>query len=134
MGVEPYLLPSCLVAIVAQRLVRRLCPVCRQPIEDPRRLLEELKVTPPTDTPLSLWKAVGCPECHGSGYRGRQAIFEIMSIDERFHAPIIRRAAHSDFTQLAREAGMRTMFDDGLRRAIDGVTTVEELLRVTRGH
>ncbi len=134
MGVEPYLLPSCLVAIVAQRLVRRLCPVCRQPIEDPRRLLEELKVTPPTDVPLSLWKAVGCPECHGSGYRGRQAIFEIMKVDERFHAPIIRRAANSEFEQLAREAGMRTMFDDGLRRAFDGITTVEELLRVTRGH
>jgi len=134
MGVEPYLLPSSLVAIVAQRLVRRLCPGCRQPVEDPLGLLERLKVDPPTTTPLTLWKAGGCPECHDSGYRGRLAIFEIMTLNEQFHGPIIRRAAHSEFAQLARESGMMTMFEDGMRRAMEGMTTVEELLQVTRSH
>lgn len=134
MGVEPYLLPSSLVAIVAQRLVRRLCPACRAPVADPMEVLHRLKVEPPAGVPVALWSAVGCAECHGSGYRGRQAIFEIMNLNERFHAPIIARAAHSEFARLARESGMRTMFEDGLVRAMTGVTTVEELLQATGNH
>jgi len=132
MGVEPYLLPSSLVAVLAQRLVRRLCPDCRQPIADPEAELAKLNLTPPAGLEPKLWKAGGCDRCHGSGFRGRQAVFEIMTLDERFHAPIIRRAAHSDFVRLARESGMLSMFDDGLRRAMQGATTLEELLRVTR--
>lgn len=132
MGVEPYLLPSSLVAIIAQRLVRRLCPTCREPVGDPEAVFANLKITPPPGLEPKLWRAVGCDQCHGSGYRGRQAVFEIMTMDERFHAPIIRRAAHSDFVRLAREGGMLSMFDDGLRRAMQGATTLEELLRVTR--
>ncbi len=134
MGVEPYLLPSSLVAVVAQRLVRRLCPRCRQPVEDPEALLERLQVEPPRNNPLQLWKSVGCPECYNNGFKGRQAIFEIMTLNEQFHSPIIRRAAHSEFAELARASGMETMFEDGIRRALDGATTVEELLRVTRSH
>jgi type IV pilus assembly protein PilB len=132
MGVEPYLLPSSLVAIIAQRLVRRLCPTCREPVADPEATFATFKLTPPAGIEPKLWRAIGCDQCHGSGYRGRQAVFEIMTMDERFHAPIIRRAAHSDFVRLAREGGMPTMFDDGLRRAMQGATTLEELLRVTR--
>lgn len=134
MGVEPYLLPSSLVAIVAQRLVRKLCPRCRQPVTDPEALLHQLQVEPPRNAPLTLWKAAGCPECHNSGFKGRQAIFEIMTLNEAFHAPIIRRAAHSEFAELAKASGMQSMFEDGMRRALEGVTTVEELLRVTRSH
>ena len=132
MGVEPYLLPSSLVAVLAQRLVRRLCPDCRQPITDPEAELAKLNLTPPPGLEPKLWKAGGCDRCHSSGFRGRQAVFEIMTLDERFHAPIIRRAAHSEFVRLARESGMLSMFDDGLRRAMQGATTLEELLRVTR--
>jgi type II secretory ATPase GspE/PulE/Tfp pilus assembly ATPase PilB-like protein len=134
MGVEPYLLPSSLVAIVAQRLVRKLCPRCRQPAKDPEALLHQLQVEPPPGVPLTLWSAGGCPDCHNSGFKGRQAIFEIMTLNEAFHAPIIRRAAHSEFAELAKASGMTSMFEDGMRRALDGVTTVEELLRVTRSH
>lgn len=134
MGVEPYLLPSSLVAIVAQRLVRRLCPKCRAPVDDSMEVFQRLKVTPPAGKPATLWRAVGCAECHDSGYRGRQAIFEIMMLNERFHAPIIARAAHSEFARLARESGMRTMFQDGLDRAVAGVTTIEELLQATGSH
>ncbi len=134
MGVEPYLLPSSLVAVVAQRLVRRLCPHCHEPIRDPEALLAKFRIPPPAGQDPKLWRAVGCDQCHGSGYRGRQAVFEIMTLDERFHAPIIRRAAHSDFVRLAHEGGMISMFDDGLRRAMQGATTLEELLRVTRPH
>ncbi|MEN9677128.1 MAG: hypothetical protein RIS76_3024 [Verrucomicrobiota bacterium] len=134
MGVEPYLLPNSLVAIVAQRLVRRLCPQCRARVEDPEGVFRRLGVNPPTGMVASLWRSVGCSECLDSGFRGRQAIFEILTLDERFHSPIISRAAHSEFARLARESGMRTMFEDGLVRAADGVTTVEELLQATRSH
>jgi type IV pilus assembly protein PilB len=132
MGVEPYLLPSSLVAIVAQRLVRRLCPNCREPLVDPEATFVKLRIKPPAGAEPTLWRAVGCDHCHGSGYRGRQAVFEIMTLDERFHAPIIRRAPHSEFVRLAHESGMVSMFDDGLRRAVQGATTLEELLRVAR--
>ena len=132
MGVEPYLLPASLVAVLAQRLVRKICPDCKRPVEDPALLLSELKVSPPTGAPLQLWKGAGCIECKQSGYRGRQAIFELMVLDERFHDPIIRRAGAPEYLRLARERGMQTMFDDGLRKALGGTTTIEEVLEATR--
>ena len=70
--------------------------------------------------------------CKGSGYKGRLAVFELMLLDHRFHDPIVRRSGAPEFMRLAREGGMKTMFEDGLRRAIQGHTTIEEVLRVTR--
>ena len=81
---------------------------------------------------MQLWRGAGCPECKGSGFRGRRAIFELMMVDERFHEPIVRRASAQEYFRLAREKGMQTMFDDGLRKAVQGVTTIEELLEATR--
>ncbi|HVR35842.1 MAG TPA: GspE/PulE family protein [Methylomirabilota bacterium] len=132
MGVEPYLLPASLIAIMAQRLVRTICPECKEPVEDPGRVFEELKLTPPANEPLALWKGRGCPACNASGYRGRQGIFELMPVDERFHEPIVRRAGAPEYLRLARERGMRTMFEDGLRKVVRGATTIEELLETTR--
>jgi type IV pilus assembly protein PilB len=133
MGVEPCLLPGSLVAVIAQRLVRRLCGKCREPVDNPARSFADLKLPAPTGEPLSLWQARGCSECHHTGYRGRQPIFEILMIDERFHAPIVQRAPHSELARLASEAGMRTMFEDGLRQALRGQTTLSELFQVTHG-
>jgi type II secretory ATPase GspE/PulE/Tfp pilus assembly ATPase PilB-like protein len=132
MGVEPYLLPASLIAIMAQRLVRTICAECKEPVENPGLVFEELKLTPPADEPLALWKGRGCPSCNGSGYRGRQGIFELMPVDERFHEPIVRRAGAPEYLRLARERGMRTMFEDGLRKVVRGATTIEELLETTR--
>jgi len=87
---------------------------------------------PPAGVPLRLWKGAGCAECKQSGYRGRQALFELMLLDERFHDPIVRRAGAPDYFRLARERGMQTMFDDGLRQVLAGSTTIEEVLEVTR--
>ena len=132
MGVEPYLLPASLVAVLAQRLVRTICPDCKRPVPDPAAVFAELKIEPPADAPLQMWKGAGCPECKQSGYRGRQAIFELMILDERFHDPIVRRAGAPEYFRLARERGMQSMFEDGLRKVLAGGTTIEELLEVTR--
>jgi type II secretory ATPase GspE/PulE/Tfp pilus assembly ATPase PilB-like protein len=132
MGVEPYLLPASLIAILAQRLVRTLCPRCKEPLADPARVFADLKLAPPANRPLQLWCGVGCPECKHTGYRGRQGIFELMRIDERFHDPIVKRAGAPEYHRLAREAGMPSLLDDGLRKAVTGQTTIEELLRVIR--
>jgi len=132
MGVEPYLLPASLVAVLAQRLVRTICPDCKRPVADPAAVFAELKLEPPQDAPLRLWKGAGCKECKQSGYRGRQAIFELMVLDESFHDPIVRRAGAPEYFRLAREKGMRSMFEDGLRQVFAGNTTIEEVLEATR--
>ncbi len=134
MGVEPFLLPDSLLAILAQRLVRRLCPRCREPVPEPDAIFAELRVTPPGDGPPRLWKTLGCEKCGGTGFRGRQGIFELMKVDGSFHSAIIQRQGAHEFARLARESGMTTMFEDGVRLATEGGTTIQELLRVTRAH
>lgn len=136
MGVEPYLLPASLLAILAQRLVRRVCEHCKEEIKNPEQVFEQLQVTPPEGIKPQLWRGAGCSDCKHSGYRGRLGIFELMEIDDRFHDPIIHRAGAPEYLRLAREKGMKTMFEDGVVKACQGKTTIEELLRVTRmtGH
>ncbi len=131
MGVEPYLLPACLNAVLAQRLVRTVCKRCRQEAPHPEKVFADLKITPPAGC-ASLWQGKGCAECKGSGYRGRVGVYELMTIDERFHDPIVHRAGAPEYLRLAQERGMRTMFEDGVIKATQGTTTIEELLRVTR--
>lgn len=133
MGVEPYLLPAALLAVLAQRLVRGLCDQCRQEVADPAEVYRKLKIPPHTGTePFKLYQPGSCPACKQSGYKGRRGIFELMVLDERFHDPIIHRAGAPEYLRLAREKGMHTMFEDGLSKCLRGVTTVEELLRETR--
>jgi type II secretory ATPase GspE/PulE/Tfp pilus assembly ATPase PilB-like protein len=132
MGVEPCLLPDSLIAVMAQRLVRRLCVHCRKPAPD--------SATPPVPTlPEATgttvpqpWTPCGCTECRHSGYRGRVALFELLRFQERFHDAVIRRAPHSEFARLAREGGMKSLYEDGLRRVLDGATTVAEVLQAAR--
>jgi type IV pilus assembly protein PilB len=132
MGVDPFLLPASLLAVLAQRLARTICPDCKEEVKDPARVLEQLKIQPPGDGPPRLWRGAGCAACNHTGYKGRVALFELMLVDERFHDPILRRAGAPEYLRLAREQGMRTMFEDGLLKAAQGLTTLEELLRVTR--
>ena len=132
MGVEPYLLPASLVAVLAQRLVRTICPDCKRPVEDPTAVFAQLKLQAPAGQPLRLWKGAGCRECKQSGYLGRQAIFELMILDHRFHDPIVRRAGAPEYFRLSREKGMHSMFEDGLRQVLAGKTTIDEVLEATR--
>ncbi len=132
MGVEPYLLPACLNAVLAQRLVRTICKNCKEELPDAEEVFAKLKVTSPGGSQPRLWRGKGCPQCKFSGYRGRMGIYELMVITHGFHDPIVARAGAPEYLRIAQEQGMRTMFEDGLLKASRGTTTIEELLRVTR--
>lgn len=129
LGVEPFLLPATLHLIVAQRLVRRLCPVCRQAVADPAALLRSFNLPMPKDHEPTLWKAAGCAECRNQGFRGRVAIFEVLEIDDAY-LPLLPEGNSEKIKALARERGMPLLFDDGIRRAFRGDTTLEEVYRV----
>jgi type IV pilus assembly protein PilB len=129
LGVEPFLLPATLHLVVAQRLVRRLCPVCRVPVPEPAAALRAFNLVPPADQAVTLWRPAGCPECRHQGYRGRIAIFEILVVDDDYH-PALHTGNVDQMKEIARAKGMATLFDDGIRRALTGDTSVEEVFRV----
>jgi len=116
MGIEPFLLSSSILGILAQRLLRKLCPECRRQDPDGR------------------WRAVGCPSCGQVGYVGRTGVYELLEIDEGLRAAIHAREGEQRLRELARARGFRTLHEDGVRWVETGVTSGEELLRVTREH
>ncbi len=132
MGVEDYLLTSTLTAVLAQRLVRVLCD-CRVPYEAMPELIEQLKLrrfTP--EGPVVLHRPAGCDACNGTGYRGRTIIQELMVLDDELRRLVLREADAGQLHDAAVAAGMRTMYQDGLRKAVEGITTIEETVRVTQ--
>ncbi|MDT7042368.1 GspE/PulE family protein [Candidatus Nitronereus thalassa] len=133
MGVEPFLLPPSLIAIIGQRLIRRLCDHCKSERPDAELVLQAAEVKVPPGMSPRLWEGKGCELCGGSGYRGRIGIFEILAFDERYHEAILHGPDLKEIARLAKEAGMRTMIEDGIDKALNGVTTVEEVLRVIHG-
>ncbi len=129
MAVEPFLITSTLNAILAQRLVRRLCPACREPYAaDPRRF----GAASPHPSPTTFWRAVGCDQCRGDGYLGRVAISELLEMSGTLSDLVLARAGAPAIEAAAVRDGMTTMFADGLSKAGRGITTPEEVLRVTR--
>jgi general secretion pathway protein E len=130
MGVEPYLVASVLEAVLAQRLVRRICGACRVQDTPSAADLDALGVTAPAGT--RLFRGKGCEECRATGYRGRMGIYELFPITEDARSLMLRRTASRDIRQYAISAGMITLRMDGWRRACEGLTTVDEILRVTQ--
>jgi general secretion pathway protein E len=128
MGVEPYQLSSSLVGLMAQRLVRSLCPHCKQPYTPQRFELEQLGV--PERSDLSLYKAAGCPQCRHTGYLGRTGIHEIIEIDRTLEAMIHDNASEQALESAARERGPG-IIQSGRNKVLAGVTTLGEVLRVT---
>jgi general secretion pathway protein E len=132
MGIEEYLLTSSVDGILAQRLVRRLCTNCRTSYQldaETRSRITTSKVR--FDETSKLYRAVGCEHCEGQGYRGRTAILELLLMDESIRRLIMRRADATEIQRTAIEGGMRTMYQDGLHKALAGVTSMEEVIRVT---
>lgn len=129
MGVEPFLLASSLVGVLAQRLVRRLCPDCREPHPADHAECELLQVDP--DNPPTIYRAIGCESCNFHGYQGRTGIYELIEIDEDMRTAIHNRASESELFTIARKHGP-SIRDDGRARILHGETTVEEVLRVTQ--
>ena len=133
MGVEDYLLTSTINGVAAQRLVRTLCPTCREPYRPLPELIERLGLTHlGVSGPLLLHRAVGCESCNHTGYRGRSAIVEVLNVDDRIRQAILKNTDAGAIERLACEAGMQTMYAHGLRKALSGVTTIEDVMRVTR--
>jgi len=129
MGVEPYLVASSLEAVLAQRLVRVLCPHCKQPDTSERAQAFKVKLGIPAST--IIFKSVGCRECRNTGFFGRHAIFEWMDTNEEIRQLILKSASTDQIRAAARRDGMRTLAEDGWRLVAAGVTTVEEVLSVT---
>jgi len=125
MGVEPFLAASSLVGVVAQRLVRLICKYCKQEVPPNPELALRLNV--PDN---KFYAGQGCKNCESTGYRGRTVISEIMLLSPRIQKAIMERADASLIREIAREEGMQTMLEDGVQRAINGVTTLEEVARV----
>lgn len=134
MGVEAYLLSSCLLAVVAQRLVRRICPHCKKEVPVNETLWDEMRHlggNAVSERPEVIWKGEGCSHCAGTGYAGRIGIYEFMEISPAIHRLIMQGADSSTIMSEARKEGMRTLREDGMLHVIHGVTTLEEVIRVT---
>jgi len=130
MGVEPYLVASSLEAVLAQRLVRVLCPHCKQIDTSPTTQTLHAQLKFPADVPI--YKAVGCRSCRNTGYHGRRAIFEWMDAGNEVRRLILRNASSGEIRDAAKRAGLRLLSEDGWRLVREGVTTPEEVLRVTK--
>ena len=130
MGVEPYLVASSLEAVLAQRLVRVLCSHCKQPDTSPTA--QALRTEVPALGDAVIFRAVGCRECRNTGYHGRRGIFEWMDATQEVRRLILKNASSGEIREAARRRGLRSLGEDGWRVVRDGVTTPEEILRVTK--
>ena len=131
MNIEPFLVGSALDCVVAQRLARRLCDRCREPHTESLESLVNLKVGFTADMPVpALYRPVGCQVCSQTGYRGRVALHEVMTVTEEIERLAVARASSAEIARLAREQGMLTLRQDGWAKAQLGITSIEEILRV----
>lgn len=131
MGIEDYLITSTVNCILAQRLVRRLCPQCREPHSVLPEIEHELGLRQyQREGEMRLWHAKGCRACGFTGYKGRSAIHEVLVMDDPIRRLVLKHEDSGVIQEQARKAGMRTIYEDGLLKALKGVTTLEEVLRV----
>jgi general secretion pathway protein E len=134
-GVEPYLVSSSLLLVIAQRLLRTVCPNCREPVEPDQKMryfLEDLKLSPDQFPSGKIMLGKGCDECFRSGYAGRTAIYEIMPIDTQIQEQIVNKATASQIKRGSLERGLKTLRMDGVAKLLQGMTTPDEVLRVTQ--
>ncbi len=132
MGVPPYLVSSSVIGIMAQRLVRTVCKKCARPYFPTEGELEAAGITPEMAEGATFMKGRGCAACNKSGYRGRQAIFELMMMTSKVRELAYKGASTSDIRKAARSEGMRVLYEDGISKVLKGMTTIEEVMRVAR--
>jgi len=133
MGIEPFLVSSSLVAVMAQRLVRKVCPSCRTPYRPPMEEMRQLGLSLDRLEGATVYKAgTGCPDCKQTGYRGRLGIHELLVVDDDVRNLIMKAADSSSIRRAAASKGMTTLREDGAEKLLNGLTTVEEILRVTQ--
>ncbi|MBC7367627.1 MAG: Flp pilus assembly complex ATPase component TadA, partial [Undibacterium sp.] len=132
-GVKPFLVSTSLRATVAQRLVRKICAKCRQPYVPSTAELRSLNIVPAQAAAANFARGAGCATCNGTGFRGRLTIVELFIVNEEIQRMIYENAGSSALREKARSFGMRTMREDGLRKVIAGLTTIEEVVSITVG-
>jgi type IV pilus assembly protein PilB len=144
MGAEPFLLVSSLTTVIGQRVLRRICPDCKQSFTPDKEMIDDIKSVlgdmyqtateeqkkKSGEKSLVLWKGKGCESCDGTGYRGRVGVFEVMPITDEIAKLIVEKVSASEIEKVARSQGMVTMLQDGYLKALEGITTIEEVLRV----
>ena len=127
MGVEPYLVSSCLLGAIAQRLVRVICKYCKEEHQPPSDILERLGLSKKE----KYWRGKGCKFCRNTGYLGRTGIFELMLMDDVLKSLALKRVPVSELRKEAMKRGMKSLREAGLEKVREGITTVEEVIRVT---
>jgi general secretion pathway protein E len=132
MGIEDYLLTSTVSGVLAQRLVRTLCPHCRTPYRAPPALLDRLQITPSPAGETTLFAAGGCAHCGNSGFAGRTTIVEVFVMSDAIRRLVLDHAEAAAIRKQATDEGMRSMHAHGMQKALAGLTSVEEVLRATR--
>lgn len=130
MGIEPFLISSSIIGVLAQRLVRVICPKCKEKLIPTEAMLEDLQLKRADD--IAFYRGKGCPHCRDTGYIGRTGIFELLVINDDIKKLIIAKAPVDEIKKEAMASGMKTLRDDGIEKALAGVTSVEEALRVTQ--
>ncbi|ATW23987.1 GspE/PulE family protein [Candidatus Formimonas warabiya] len=130
MDVEPFLVASSVVAIVAQRLIRVICPICKKPYELPNDTPERRFLGIRDGVPVTLYRGTGCQQCGSTGYRGRMAIQEMLVMTQQQRKLVLARAPANELRQSAIEQGMVTITQDGIQKALIGITTIDEIMRV----
>ncbi|HEY2414599.1 MAG TPA: GspE/PulE family protein, partial [Pirellulaceae bacterium] len=129
MGVPNYLVASSVIAVLAQRLVRIICPRCRQPVQLPESVLKDAGIPPELAAKATFMKGKGCANCSKKGYRGRQGIFELMLVNAKIRELIFKNVSAVEIRKQAMTQGMKTLYVDGIRKVMKGVTTLEEVYR-----
>jgi len=129
MGVPNYLVASSVIAVLAQRLVRIICPRCRQPLQLSESVVADAGIPPQVAAKATFMKGKGCANCNKKGYRGRQGIFELMLINAKIRELIFKNVSSVDIRKQAMAQGMKTLYVDGIYKVMKGVTTLEEVYR-----
>ncbi len=131
MGIEPFLISSAIVLILAQRLIRKICMECREPVKVHPQLLIDLGIPPDEVKSFPVYKGKGCPLCNNTGYKGRVGLYEVMTMKEEIKELVLSRASTSEVKKEAIRLGMKTLRQSGVAKIKEGVTTIEEVLRST---
>jgi type IV pilus assembly protein PilB len=131
MGVEPFLIASAVILILAQRLVRKICVDCREPVKVHPQLLIDLGIPPDEVKTFPVYKGKGCPICNNTGYKGRLGLYEVMPMKEEIKELILARASTTEIKREAIRLGMKTLRQSGIHKVREGITTIEEILRTT---
>jgi general secretion pathway protein E len=133
MGIEPYLLSSTIIGILAQRLVRKICPDCKTAYHPSEQELMMIGLTPQVLNNRVIYRGRGCPSCFGTGYKGRHGLYELMTLNNALKKQIVKSPDAVELRRIALQSGMISLLHNGVELVLRGITTCNEVLRSTRG-